>query len=67
MAGPFCTQILGDYGADVIKVEPPMGDETRNWGLSFETDGNSGKISNSYFHGVHRNMRCIALDLSTEV
>ena len=44
-----------------------MGDETRNWGLSFKTDGNSGKISNSHFHAVHRNMRCIALDFSTEV
>ena len=44
-----------------------MGDETRNWGLSFETDGNSEKISNSYFHCVDRNMRGIALDLSTEV
>ena len=44
-----------------------MGDETRDWEPLFETAGNSGKISNSYFHGVHRNMRCIALDLSTEV
>ena len=67
LAGPFCTKILGDHGADLIKVEPPMGDETRDWGPPFETDGNGEKISSSYFHGLTRNKRCIALDLSTEV
>ena len=44
-----------------------MGDETRDWGPPFETDGNGEKISSSYFHGVNRNKRCIALDLSTEI
>jgi len=58
LAGPFCTQILGDHGAHVIKVEPPVGDETRGWGPPFK-DGQS-----SYFLGINRNKQGIALDLS---
>jgi crotonobetainyl-CoA:carnitine CoA-transferase CaiB-like acyl-CoA transferase len=60
LGGPYCTQILGDHGADVIKVEPPGGDETRGWGPPFR-DGTA-----SYFHGANRNKRAIALDLTTE-
>ena len=58
LGGPYCTQILGDHGAEIIKVEPPQGDETRDWGPPF-----SGDYS-SYFAGVNRNKRGIALDLS---
>lgn len=58
LGGPFCTQILADHGATVIKVEPPTGDETRGWGPPFK-DGTA-----SYFLGVNRNKRTIALDLS---
>lgn len=58
LGGPYCTQILSDHGASVIKVEPPMGDETRTWGPPF-VDGTA-----SYFFGVNRNKRDIALDLS---
>lgn len=58
LGGPYCTQILSDHGATVIKVEPPGGDETRGWGPPFVGD------MASYFIGVNRNKRDIALDLS---
>jgi len=58
LGGPYCTQILGDHGADVIKLEPPGGDETRGWGPPFR-DGAA-----SYFIGVNRNKRGLVLDLS---
>ncbi len=60
LGGPYCTQILGDHGAEIIKVEPPQGDETRDWGPPFAGD------YASYFAGVNRNKRSIALDLSRE-
>ncbi|MGI4944940.1 MAG: CaiB/BaiF CoA transferase family protein, partial [Janthinobacterium lividum] len=60
LGGPYCTQILGDHGADVIKVEPPAGDETRGWGPPFQ-DGTA-----SYFLGVNRNKRGMVLDLTQE-
>lgn len=60
LAGPVCTMVLGDLGADVIKVErPPHGDETRNWGPPFAPDGES-----AYFLAVNRNKLSVALDLA---
>jgi crotonobetainyl-CoA:carnitine CoA-transferase CaiB-like acyl-CoA transferase len=56
VAAPFCTRLLGDLGADVIKVEPPTGDPVRQWGAQLE--GNSAWWS---LHG--RNKRCITLNL----
>lgn len=56
-AGPACTQMLADHGADVVKIEPPQGDETRDWGAT-GPDGLS-----SYFWGLNRNKRTLALDL----
>ncbi|WP_169543279.1 CaiB/BaiF CoA transferase family protein [Sneathiella aquimaris] len=58
LGGPFCTQILADHGAEVIKVEPPQGDETRTWGPPFNENGLS-----AYFSGANRNKRSIALDI----
>ena len=58
LGGPLCTQILGDHGAEVIKVEPPQGDETRTWGPPFQ-DGES-----AYYTGINRNKRSIGLDLA---
>ena len=61
LAGPLCTQTLGDLGADVIKVERPgEGDDTRNWGPPY-----AGPLS-AYFMGVNRNKRSLTLDLSGE-
>jgi len=58
LAGPYCTQILADHGAEVIKVEPPQGDDTRDWGPPYNEEGLS-----SYYSGINRNKRAIALDL----
>lgn len=58
LAGPFCAQMLGDFGADVIKVEPPAGDQGRTSGPPF-IEGDS-----AMFHGLNRNKRGLALDLS---
>lgn len=61
LGGPYCTQMLGDHGAEIIKIEPPQGDEVRDWGPPFD-DGRDA----SYFLGVNRNKRSLALDLSTD-
>ncbi len=58
LAGPLCTMMLADAGADVIKIEEPRGDETRRWGPPFAQDGTS-----AYFTSVNRNKRSIVLDL----
>ncbi len=59
LGGPYCTQILADHGADVIKVEPPAGDEVREWGPPFHEE------DAAYFIGVNRNKRSIGLDLAS--
>ena len=61
LAGPLCTQMLGDMGADVIKVEPPgAGDDTRTWGPPF-VHGES-----AYFLGVNRNKRSLTLNMAVK-
>ncbi|MBM4796362.1 CoA transferase [Streptomyces sioyaensis] len=58
LSGPFCTMMLADLGADVIKVEDPVsGDDTRAWGPPFQGE------DAAYFHSVNRNKRGIAVDL----
>ena len=60
LAGPYCTMVLGDLGAEVIKVEPPEGDETRAWGPPF-AEGES-----AYYLCVNRNKRDIVINLRTD-
>lgn len=64
LAGPFCTQILADHGADVIKVEPPAGDETRRNGPYRPDD--TMRAHGGYYASVNRNKRGIVIDLKTE-
>jgi crotonobetainyl-CoA:carnitine CoA-transferase CaiB-like acyl-CoA transferase len=60
LAGPLCAQVLGDFGAEVIKVEhPKRGDDTRDWGLRV------GKTETAYFNSMNRNKRSVTLDLQT--
>jgi crotonobetainyl-CoA:carnitine CoA-transferase CaiB-like acyl-CoA transferase len=60
LGGPYCSQVLADHGADVIKIEPPQGDEVRDWGPPFH-EGDA-----AYFIGVNRNKRGMALDLTRQ-
>jgi formyl-CoA transferase len=61
LAGPYCTLLLGDMGADVIKIElPGTGDETRQWGPPFVAG------ESSYFMSVNRNKRSVTLDLKSD-
>jgi crotonobetainyl-CoA:carnitine CoA-transferase CaiB-like acyl-CoA transferase len=62
LAGPYATMLLGDLGAEVVKIERPgTGDETRAWSPPADSGGTS-----TYFLGVNRNKRSVALDLGTE-
>jgi crotonobetainyl-CoA:carnitine CoA-transferase CaiB-like acyl-CoA transferase len=58
LAGPYCTMLLADLGADVIKVESPQGDDTRRWVPPVTADGVS-----TYYMAINRNKRSVALDL----
>lgn len=67
LAGPWCTQILADLGADVVKVERPgVGDDTRHWGPPFlkDVDGHDTTQA-SYFAACNRNKRSVTIDMAT--
>jgi crotonobetainyl-CoA:carnitine CoA-transferase CaiB-like acyl-CoA transferase len=61
LTGPFATQTLGDFGADIVKIEPPAGDDTRAWGPPYA----HGSSEATYFQSANRNKRSITLDLKT--
>jgi crotonobetainyl-CoA:carnitine CoA-transferase CaiB-like acyl-CoA transferase len=72
LAGPFATMLLGDLGADVVKVERPgTGDDTRAWGPPWRDERSGGEGSardrfSTYYLGLNRNKRSVALDLADE-
>ncbi|RMG89786.1 MAG: CoA transferase, partial [Chloroflexi bacterium] len=65
LAGPLCTMLLADLGADVIKIEhPKRGDDTRQWGPPWAGEG--ADAQSAYFLSVNRNKRSLTLNLKTE-
>lgn len=60
LTGPYCTMMLADFGARVIKIEPPTGDDTRTWGPPFV------KGESAYFLSINRNKESVVLDLKQE-
>ncbi|RIX80604.1 CaiB/BaiF CoA transferase family protein [Acidovorax cavernicola] len=67
LAGPWCTQILADLGADVVKIERPgVGDDTRTWGPPFVKDADGRDTDQaSYFTSCNRNKRSVTIDMAT--
>ncbi len=66
LAGPWATQILGDFGAEVIKVERPgAGDDTRSWGPPF-AESKDGRADAAYFLAANRNKRSVAIDFAKQ-
>ena len=66
LAGPYCTMLLGDQGADVVKVElPGSGDDTRRWGPPFVQPLDGGEAVSAYYLCCNRNKRSVAIDLKT--
>ena len=63
LAGPYCTQMLADQGADVIKIEPPQGDSSRKLG-PYRADDQTRRIG-GYFASVNRNKKSIVIDLKS--
>ena len=64
LAGPWAGQTLADLGADVIKVDSPTGDDTRQWGPPYIDRGN-GQSEAAYFHACNRGKRSVVVDFNT--
>jgi crotonobetainyl-CoA:carnitine CoA-transferase CaiB-like acyl-CoA transferase len=65
LAGPWCTQILGDFGADVIKIESFQGDDTRSWGPpNLKGPGEEGRGESAYYLSCNRNKRSAAVNIA---
>ncbi|HMM71710.1 MAG TPA: CoA transferase, partial [Rhodocyclaceae bacterium] len=61
LAGPYCTQLLADQGAEVIKIEPPEGDMTRTMGPYRADD--TRRLWGGYFQSINRNKKSLCIDL----
>ncbi|KAF9283997.1 hypothetical protein BGZ68_004961 [Mortierella alpina] len=67
LAGPYCTQLLGDLGAEVIKIENPNGgDDTRAWGPPFAKNLDDTETESAYFLSVNRNKKSITVNIRSE-
>jgi crotonobetainyl-CoA:carnitine CoA-transferase CaiB-like acyl-CoA transferase len=66
LAGPYCTMVLADLGAEVIKIESPAGEVTRRVGPDPEPDGSGEPTLGGYFQSINRGKRSIAIDLKTD-
>jgi crotonobetainyl-CoA:carnitine CoA-transferase CaiB-like acyl-CoA transferase len=66
LAGPWIGQTLADLGADVIKLESPDGDDTRNWGPPFVVRADGGRGDAAYFHSANRGKKSVVVDFSTD-
>jgi crotonobetainyl-CoA:carnitine CoA-transferase CaiB-like acyl-CoA transferase len=66
LAGPFCTQILGDMGAEIIKIERPgSGDDTRAWGPPYlQSDTGAPNMESAYYLSINRNKKSVAVDIA---
>jgi crotonobetainyl-CoA:carnitine CoA-transferase CaiB-like acyl-CoA transferase len=65
LAGPWCTQMLADFGADVIKIEKPgEGDDTRGWGPPFLTNGDGTRGDAAYFQSANRGKKSVCIDIA---
>ena len=63
-AGPIASMLLGDLGAEIWKLEPPKGDETRGWGPAYWGDPDARR--SAYFASVNRNKRSLVVNLRTD-
>jgi len=66
LAAPFCTMILADLGADVIKIEPPSGDDSRAFGPFVAEEDDASKKQSGYFISINRNKRSTCVNLKSE-
>jgi crotonobetainyl-CoA:carnitine CoA-transferase CaiB-like acyl-CoA transferase len=66
LAGPWCTQMLADFGAEVIKIEKPgEGDDTRGWGPPFVSNADGSRGDAAYFQAANRGKQSVAIDMAT--
>lgn len=66
LAGPWCGQLLGDLGAEVVKIERPgVGDDTRHWGPPFVTGQDGANLGAAYFHAANRGKESLECDIAT--